>query len=529
MKKNFAVNIGFRLFNIDEDAYEILKNYLEKLRRSMSDETSIDEIISDIEGRIAELLDERLAGRSIVVLEDIRYVIDEMGAPEEIDEKAGQKNEKKVENEGPRRLFRDPENRLLGGVCSGLGAFFNVDPLWIRLGFVILVLLMGSGILVYLALWILVPLADTAAERLQMRGKKVNASNIADNIRTEFEEVKTCFRKKGKSVSSEINQPHIRHGISEAGWVIIQIIRILAGVFFVGISLSIIIAFVFALFFKGLFSWHHAFNLFDFLSAWTNSPVVAILMMVSGILIILLPLLGLLFGGIRMMLNLKSPGRVFRIIMLSLWSFGIAMGIFLTIYLALNIEKPRKSVETVEFATSRKMIAMDAYNIEMVELDNWGEYGDDDISWEKGQTPTLYLHPKFRFVSSSSRNVSIRVESKELRLNKDLSAFSLKKYIIMEGDSTIRFPAVVPVAMGGKNNIPGNLRFTIYIPSGTSVNISPNFAKVLYYNDDEALPRMTEGIYNLSDEGHWISDTATMLPVVKKDSVKMVGTSKSAK
>lgn len=520
MKKNFAVNIGYRLFNIDEDAYEILKSYLDKLRRSMSGESSIDEIISDIEGRIAELLEERLAGRSIVVLDDIRFVIDEMGAPEEIDENVGQKNEKKVDNEGPRRLFRDPENRLLGGVCSGLGAFFNVDPLWIRLGFVVLVLLMGSGILVYLALWVLVPLADTAAERLQMQGKKVNASNIADNIRNEFEEVKSTFKKKGKNVSSEINQPHVRQGISEAGWVIIQIIRILAGVFFVGFSLTIIIAIVFALFFKGLFIWHHAFNLFDFLSAWTNSPMVALLIIASGLLVVLLPLLGLLFGGIRLMLNLKSPGRVFRISMLSLWSFGLALGIFLTIYLALNIEKPRKSVETVEFQTTREVVTMDAYNIEMVEFDDWGDYGEDEINWEKGQTPTLYLHPDFRFVSGNSRNITMRVESKELRLNKDLPAFSLKKYIISEGDSVIRFPAVVPVAMGGKNNIPARLRFTIYIPSGMSVNISPNFARVLYFNDDEALPRMTEGIYSLNRDGHWVNDTTLNSPAVKKDTVK---------
>ena len=198
MKTTITINLNNLLFHIEEDAYEALKKYLEQIQKSFNAIDEKDEILHDIEARIAELLKERLGKtREVIVMEDIDEIIKIIGNPEEIGE-SGKQNEGYGNREKTsysretyqrKRMYRDPDNRVLGGVCGGIGAFLNIDPVILRVMFVIL-LFFGIGVIIYLILWIVMPEAKTFAEKCEMRGEPFNISNIGKNVKEEFENVK---------------------------------------------------------------------------------------------------------------------------------------------------------------------------------------------------------------------------------------------------------------------------------------------------------------------------------------------------
>ncbi len=198
MKKTFSVNLGNRVYNIDDDAYIRLREYLDRIESYFSDEKEREDIISDIETRLSEIFSERLnPNRQVITLSDVDDAIRIMGEPGEI---GGGKERSESRNRSSayrrRRLYRDPDNRVLGGVCGGLGAYLDVDPVILRVILAILFFAFGVGLLVYLIMWIVVPEARTTAQKLEMRGDPVNASNIGNFIRDEFDSVKKSFRRK---------------------------------------------------------------------------------------------------------------------------------------------------------------------------------------------------------------------------------------------------------------------------------------------------------------------------------------------
>ncbi len=184
MKKNFSVNIGKRLFNIDEDAYECLNNYLGRLRSFFSTDEGHEEILSDIEMRIAELLQQKTeAGKQdIVVLDYIKEVINEMGEPGQLSDADNKNSGTSASFRAAGKLFRDPVNRKVGGVAAGISAFFGIDPVWVRLIFIFSILLYGSGPIIYLILWIILPEAQTTSEKLEMQRQTINIGTLKEEL-----------------------------------------------------------------------------------------------------------------------------------------------------------------------------------------------------------------------------------------------------------------------------------------------------------------------------------------------------------
>jgi phage shock protein PspC (stress-responsive transcriptional regulator) len=198
MKKTFSVNLGNRVYNIDEDAYQQLKTYLGHIESHFADLQERQDVMNDIELRISELFTEKLGvQKQVITIADVQEVISTMGDPNEIGGSSESPHkEQDVNYHTSRRIYRDPDNRMLGGVCSGLASYVNIDPTIMRLIFVALFLTFGVGFLAYIILWIVVPEAHTTAQKLEMRGEPVNASNIGNFFREEFENVRKSFRRK---------------------------------------------------------------------------------------------------------------------------------------------------------------------------------------------------------------------------------------------------------------------------------------------------------------------------------------------
>jgi phage shock protein PspC (stress-responsive transcriptional regulator) len=191
MNKTTQINLGGISFTIDEDAFRRLDLYLSELEEQFEYSESRNEIISDIEARLAELLSEKLRGRDIVTIKDVADAVKIMGAPRDIDDepmtdqthRMNEKTGSTWDIKTGKRLFRDPDDKVIAGVCSGVAAYLGIsDPIWVRLGFVLTSVTVGFGLILYIAAWILVPEARTAGDRLAMNGHSANAKNIADMI-----------------------------------------------------------------------------------------------------------------------------------------------------------------------------------------------------------------------------------------------------------------------------------------------------------------------------------------------------------
>jgi phage shock protein PspC (stress-responsive transcriptional regulator) len=176
MKRTIQINLAGTIFNIDDDAYEILRDYLNAVEHQFMASVEGREVIHDLEMRMAELFNERLKPlRQVISAEDVREVLKVLGAPEDIGGRstgnAGYSHSYTGRYRGgrrSRRMYRDGQDKSIGGVCSGLAYYFNTDPLLIRILFVI-ALFMGFGFLLYLVLWVALPQAQTPEQIREMK------------------------------------------------------------------------------------------------------------------------------------------------------------------------------------------------------------------------------------------------------------------------------------------------------------------------------------------------------------------------
>lgn len=220
MNKVVNINLGGYPFTIDEDAYEHLRTYLDTIHRHFRQTEGYEEITHDIEARIAELFREQLGNRPIVTVQDVDDAIAVMGRPEDFGADPTDEAETASDNSNNqertrgfgiktgKRLFRNTEEEVIGGVCAGIAAYFGIqDPIWVRLLFVLIALSGGFGIPLYLILWAVMPEAKTAGDRLAMRGEPINVSNIGRIIEEEIEHFSNKMTEFGEELAGKKKAP----------------------------------------------------------------------------------------------------------------------------------------------------------------------------------------------------------------------------------------------------------------------------------------------------------------------------------
>ncbi|MCU4166136.1 PspC domain-containing protein [Carboxylicivirga caseinilyticus] len=221
MNKTVTININGSQFFIDEDAYARLSDYLKKIELSFKKQESGDEIIKDIESRIAELFEEKIKRETdVVTMQMVEEMISIMGQPEDMtgEEEKSQSSSRPTSTalvKPSKRFYRDIDNRILGGVCAGIAAYFDIDSIIVRIIALILIpFTSGAIILIYLVLWMALPPAITTAQKLEMRGKHITINTIEESIKNEYDEVKKNFKnfkhsetyKKGENFFSRFSK-----------------------------------------------------------------------------------------------------------------------------------------------------------------------------------------------------------------------------------------------------------------------------------------------------------------------------------
>jgi len=338
MNKTVNINLAGTFFHIDEDAFAKLTRYLDAIRRSFSDPQGQDEIIKDIEARISELFSEKVNNETqVITVKELDEVIAVMGQPEDyiIDEEIfedvppQQQQQKKRKNAYSKQLFRDTENQFVAGVSSGLGHYLSIDPLWIRLAWIVLVLLgFGTPILIYVLLWILVPEAITTADKLKMTQEPVNISNIEKKIKEELDKASENI----KNVDYEKHMNSAKKGASgffnTIGKILKGIVNIFGkffGILLIIISLSTLISLIVGFFTTGTIGlvWGDT-EFLDYISMVNTGNTPIWLYSLLAFFAVGIPFFVLFILGLKLLVsNLKSIGMAAKIILVVLWLFSI--------------------------------------------------------------------------------------------------------------------------------------------------------------------------------------------------------------
>jgi phage shock protein PspC (stress-responsive transcriptional regulator) len=395
MNKTITITLNGIIFHIEEEAFLKLKEYLESVRNRLGADADKDEVMTDIEASVAEKFTAKVsAAKQVITLADITELIKVMGTVEDFDEelRAGEKSggekeaagEKIKEEKKLKKLFRDPDDVIIAGICSGIAVYFGVDPLLIRLIFFASIFFGGTGVILYLILWFIVPKAQTSAQKIEMRGEPVTLAAIEQAVKENVEKIKSAENtervKSGLRKLLELPFALVRLVFTVLGKImnaIIPVIRIIIGLGFVFFPLFLTVGLAFAAFIFAFRLNHPYFvsdiPLTDF--AYENAFRLGIL---AAYLIALIPLLFLIFLGISL-LRKKS---VFSVLMVSgllgAWMVAIvAAGIIGFDYAPRIQEKINETrvretaVKNLDLKDFNAISALGNYQIEIIKSDNF--------------------------------------------------------------------------------------------------------------------------------------------------------------
>lgn len=354
MNKTVNSNIGGLIFHIDEDAYQKLTRYFEGIKSSLSNSSGQDEIMNDIEMRVAELLTEKQkSDKHVINNNDVDEVIVIMGQPEDyrIDADSDDKTafESSYAYTKYRKLYRDKDRGTIAGVCTGLGHYFGIDAVWLKILFLILFFGFGTGFIAYIILWIAMPKAVTTSEKLEMTGEPVTISSIEKKVREEFESVSNKFKnadydKMGKEVKTGATR--VADGIGEILMSIFKVFAKILGAIILVFSSILFLATCFASIFM-IFSSSMPEN---YILNHISTPIgLETPIWIQGVLLFLvagIPLFFFILLGLKLLVtNLKSIGNIAKYSLLGIWIIAAGISISLGINEATQIAYDGKDVK----------------------------------------------------------------------------------------------------------------------------------------------------------------------------------------
>ena len=520
MNKTININLGGIFFHIDEIAFQKLKRYLDAIRRSLSDDPKgRDEIITDIESRISELLSDRVKdARQVVNESDIDEIVEIMGQPEDyaVDEELFMDDGGKSysSSSSNKKLFRDGDDKFLGGVSSGIAHYFSVDVIWIRLAWLLLAFFgFGTGIVIYIILWILLPEAKTTAEKLQMEGEPVNISNIEKKIRAEFEDASVRVKGAAKDVGDAVkegyenvtdslkkkdlkkHQNRAKSGLQDLidtlGKIIVTFFMVIGkfiGVILIIVSIAALIGLIISLFTAGAVDFIGVDSMFDGDFQIINPTGVPIWVFSLLILILMgIPFLMLFFLGL-FILSSKSKilSRTAKFVLLGIWIIALLGAIYVGVRQAAEFAYEGSSVELNDIV----VVPTDTLSVKMIDdetISNYSElrrrhsftkvYDSDDVekfysnsirfSIKKSDSTEAYIkirkesHGRSRLIArENAQNIDYDFQ----KINNELL---LNGYLLTDTKNVFRYQ---------------DLELTLYIPENQVIYLDESTRSFLRYN-----------------------------------------------
>lgn len=520
MNKTININLGGIYFHIDELAYEKLRRYLDAINASLSNDPSgKDEIIADIEARISELLSEKIKEeRQVINEQHIDEIIKVMGQPEDYTFDEELFNDKKAPYQSfhtSKKLFRDSDDKILGGVSSGLGHYFGIDVIWIRILWLILAFGFGFGFLAYFLFWILVPEAKTTAEKLQMRGEVVNLSNIERKIKEEMNELGERINEAGEKIK-KTDFSRAKSGVEE---IVNTIGKILATIFMVvGKFIGILIIIIATAVIVGLIAGGFSLATFDMLGIgaemasyppfFFKSSLPAWLLIIFILTAVVVPFIFLFMLGIKIISNsAKTMGKPLKLTLLGLWFISILGIIFAGIeysthtayngFHTTNNDLPHVISDTLKI----KMLGNDQYADTKSLRKNYGF----EVIVDNGVEKLYSTKIKLDFEKSETQMASVKIRKEaEGKTRNSANEFAEKieyKYNLVDGKLQLD-----GYFLSNLENIyqSQEVKITVFLPINSLIYLDKSTKTYLHnventdgiYEND-----MVKHVYQMTDEG----------------------------
>jgi len=488
MNKTVTVSIGGIVFHIDENAYEMFRKYLESIRSHFTSSEGRDEIMQDIESRVAEMFQERIKdSKQVITVEDVEEVTTVMGKPEQFSD-----NDEETAYSQPagppvkRRLFRDPDDKLLGGVASGIASFFDVDAVWIRLVWALLFFVGGSGLLIYIILWIIIPEAKTAADKLQMKGEQVNVSNIERNVKEEISSLKQRVATGGNKAGTVVSR--FFDAIGEVLRFLFRFVGKAIVAFVVIIGLIVSVAFMLGLF--GMFGapW---ISYPPFMSHLFVSKAAFVWAWIGAFLALGLPFIMLVYAGIRYLLNIKSTNRMINMVALGLWITGVVICVSIGLKTAKQFssrESVKEQINILQPANGTLFLAVKGNQLDDEKYDNDVDIdGEGGFSFSFNNESVKLSDVKLDIVKSNTDQFELtRILYARGRTRQEAASHAQKiSYSIAQNDSAILFDRAFELAAGEKFRAQ-RMQLILKVPVGKRVYLAGNMTKIIYDIDNVA-------------------------------------------
>lgn len=415
MKKTIKINLSGLIFHLDEDAYQKLKTYLDKIHKHFELKESGKEIISDIESRIAELFQYKInKKKQVITIDDVDEVIGQLGDAEDFDEM----EEKTVKEGRTKKLYRDPENAILGGVSAGIGAYFNIDAVWIRLLFVLLLFGYGIIALIYVLLWLIIPKAETYAQKLEMRGEEISISEIENRVRKEYDDVKSNLKEFQKTNQYQNFKKGLNEIFTFIGNLIKAIFNFITGIIGTALIIALVGVSLYAagvIFFDipGYWFWFEEGKIMLFKALNTIfDPEVSIIILSTAVLACIIPILGLIYLLFRIF-GYKGNDKIVYPTGVILWVISIMVLAGTSIY---QIREFSSNV------TNQKVESLDLKNSQTLKLSinkrPKPDYLTEDFMWDENnyehigvdEEGTIYIPPVIKIIQGDSKNYQLEIK-----------------------------------------------------------------------------------------------------------------------
>jgi phage shock protein PspC (stress-responsive transcriptional regulator) len=521
MNKTVTINISGIIFHIEEDAFEKLSRYLGTIKGYFSASEGRDEIMGDIESRIAEILKEKTStSKQVVLMNDVDAVISMMGQPEEFasNESASYTQEPRMEtfsqstSNRRRRVFRNPDDKILGGVCSGISAYFDMDPLWVRLALALLFFAFGFGFFFYILLWIIIPEAKTTADKLEMKGEKVTVDNISKTVQEELDHLKkkvNDWQKEASNIGSTATGQRTRRAANDFGnflssifGSIFKILGKILAVLFILIGTVLLIAVLGSIF--GIndivhinnYDQHFSYSLQDLLGSVTNSSGESTLIIIALGILIGIPALMLIYSGIKRLFGIKVQNKYIIPSAAIIWAIGLILCFYTGSKVGSNYSKKsthrqiipiqKSSSDTLYLsAGTENNLFIEEENESHVKLNSWNYiknndkellFGNPEITIEKSETDSFEL-------------VAIKTARGKNNKEASINAKSII-YAVNQKDSLLIFDPIFNLK-NEKQFRDQQLRLVLKVPVG----------KVIYL--DKNLKELLSNIDNVSNTWDW--------------------------
>jgi phage shock protein PspC (stress-responsive transcriptional regulator) len=516
MNKTYTINISGIIFHIDEFAFEKLKGYLNTIRSYFKDSEGREEIMTDIESRIAEIFSGRInSAKQVVLMEDVDHMIAIMGNPEVFKNEDGSdagtsynaSNEPQSTDYNKRkRIFRDQDDKILGGVCSGIGNYFDIDPIWLRFAFAASFFIFGSGFLFYIILWVIIPEAKTTAEKLEMRGEKVNINNIEKSMKEEMEGIKNRFNQYTNSNDGNSGNSSFRGFINRAVSLLGQLLNGFAKIFlkiigfvFVFFGVMIIVMLLASIFGNGSFinisdsgvssiDFNEILLKFFSTTDQINEAKTALFLLIG------IPVLMFIYHGVKILFKIKVRNKWLNIVSSLLWILGLALTIH--VLSSMSAEFKQKSFVKEKFVVPTP-IGNTLY-LNVPEGFQWSEIDEDDYNDED----VHFMHNRWNIMVNNEKGLDFympvidvqrsKTDSFELMVIKSSKGKSKKEalkraetisYSYSINDSLVVFKPKFDVPESEKWRAQ-RVKIILKVPVGKSVYLNEKIRPLIYDIDN---------------------------------------------